>query len=151
MSHLNTMKTSITDKEMLIRSLMSRMGLKRNQIEVHDKATRIHGYHEEDISWGHVIVRKENTGIPSDIGYELTKDGTYMGHLDSFNYASGWGAKTCYNEQWGQSIQDTYNLEVCKQGLVDKGRTFTQKMVDGFPVIEFEMPEEENGEALQAF
>jgi hypothetical protein len=142
------MKTSITDKEMLIRTLMSRMGLKRNQIEVHDRAQRIiNHYHPDEVFVGNVVVRQENTGIRSDIGWELTKDGTYAAHLDSYDYQ----AKTRYDDVWANSIQDTYNLEVCKQGLVDKGRSFTEKLVDGFPVIEFEMPEEENGETLQAF
>jgi hypothetical protein len=153
MSHLNAMKTKISDKEMLIRALMKLRGLKRTDIEVHDRAKRIVGYHSEDVFVGNVIVRKEKAGIPSDIGWEL-KDGFYEGHLDSFDYTqSAWGAKVRYDETWGQKLQETYNQEVIKQGLTDKGIAFTEKQVDGFPVLEFEMetPEEASGFSAKSF
>jgi len=141
MSHLNEMKTTMTDREMLVRGLIRHMHLKRQDIEVHDRAQRINGYHKEDTFNGNVIVRRGKTGIPSDIGWEL-KNGNFVGHVDSFDY-SGWtGTPGCtgiqLDDNWNMGLQQAYNQEVIKQGLTDKGYTIRESVSkDGYPVFSY--------------
>jgi hypothetical protein len=133
MSHLNAMKTTMRDKEMLIRALCKHMKINRNQIEVHDKVTRIYGYHSEEIFQGNVIVRKEHTGIPSDIGWELKGD-SFVGHVDAYDYQRG----KVYDPAWSMGLQQVYNHEVMKQGLTNKGIAYTESTSkDGYPVLAY--------------
>ena len=138
MSHLNEMKTSMTDKEMLIRALMRHMKLRRQDIEVHDRAQRINGYHSEDNFVGNVIVRKNKSGIPSDIGWELKK-GSFVGHVDSYDYTQGsWGSTIRLDDNWNMGLQQAYNQEVIKQGLTDKGYEIRESVTkDGYPVFSY--------------
>jgi hypothetical protein len=141
MSHLNEMATQMADKEMLIRALVKHMHLNRQDIEVHDRAQRINGYHSEDNFVGHVIVRKGKSGIPSDIGWEF-KNGNFVGHVDSYNYSSWGPAQGCngiiLDEAWNTGLQDVYNQEVLRQGLTDKGIAFKEsKSKDGYPVFSY--------------
>jgi len=140
MSHLNEMKTTMTDKEMLVRALMRHMHLQRQDIEVHDRAQRINGYHTEDNFSGNVIVRRGKTGIPSDIGWEF-KNKTFVGHVDSYDY-SGWDRPDCkgiqLGDNWNMGLQQAYNQEVIKQGLTDKGYTIRESVSkDGYPVFSY--------------
>jgi hypothetical protein len=138
MSHLNAMKTQMSDREMLVRALCRHMHLNRNQIEVHDKAQPIIGYHgNEDQVVGNVIIRKGKSGIPSDIGWEQ-KDGAFTGHVDSFDYTqnSSWNSKIILDDNWNLGLQDAYNREVLVQGLKDKGKEFTETVdKDGYPLF----------------
>lgn len=139
MSHLNEMKTKMSDREMLVRALMRHMHLQRQDIEVHDRAVRINGYHKEDNFVGNVIVRKNKSGIPSDIGWEL-KNGNFVGHVDSYDYRGlGWaGATIRLDDNWNQGLQQSYNQEVIKQGLTDKGYTIRESVSkDGYPVFSY--------------
>lgn len=120
MSHLDEMKTSMTNKEALITAICMVMGLTRDQIEVHDKAQAIIGYHNtEDNKVGHIIVRKQHTKIPSDIGWEF-KDGTYVGHLDAFDYGSYRG-RPVYDRKWSIGLIQRYNIETTKMTFASKG------------------------------
>jgi hypothetical protein len=112
MSHLNSFKTDITDRDALVRALC-RMGFTRNQIEVHDKAQPILGFHgTQDRKVGHIIIRKGNTNISSDIGWEKQGE-TFVGHVDSY-----WGI---YTDDWHVQLMDGYNTEVKKAELEAKG------------------------------
>jgi hypothetical protein len=138
MSHLNEMKTTMTNREMLVRALMRHMKLRRQDIEVHDRATRINGYHSEDNFVGNVIVRKGKSGIPSDIGWEF-KNKIFLGHVDSYDYTQrSWSSKIRLDDNWSQGLQQCYNQEVIKQGLTDKGYEFRESVSkDGYPVLSY--------------
>jgi hypothetical protein len=145
MSHLNEMATQMSNREMLIRALCKKLGIQRRDIEVHDRATAIHGYHEEDNFDGHVIVRKGKSGIPSDIGWEL-KNGTFVAHVDKYDYTrSEWGGmrpKIVLDDDWANGLQDVYNQETLKQGLTDKGVAFKESTSpDGYPVLSYYVEE----------
>lgn len=123
MSHLMPFKTTCSDQEALIRALI-RMGFTREQIEIHEKAVRINGYHSEDNKVGHIIIRKQHTTIPSDIGWELTKDGVYVGHIDSYHYHQGFSGMPCrthYNTEWQQHLYTYYNIECTKMAHEKEG------------------------------
>jgi hypothetical protein len=144
MSHLNTMKTSMHDKEMLIRALCKHMNITRDKIEVHDKAQPINGYHSSDIFTGHVIVRSQNTGIPSDIGWELKGD-SFVSHVDAYDYQRG----RVYDANWGLGLQQIYNHEVMKQGLKSKGIAYTESTSkDGYPVLAFAVKPKANAYSM---
>jgi len=144
MSHLNTMKTAMHDKEMLIRAVCKHMNITRNQVEVHDKAQRIKGYHSEDTFLGNVIVRSEHTCIPSDIGWEL-KGNSFVSHVDAYDYQRG----RIYDANWGLGLQQIYNHEVMKQGLKSKGIAYTESTSkEGYPVLAFAVKPKANAYSM---
>ena len=149
MSHLNEMKTSMTDREMLIRALMRHMKLRRQDIEVHDRAQRINGYHSEDNFVGNVIVRKGKSGIPSDIGWEF-KNKIFLGHVDSYDYTQrSWGCSIRLDDNWNMGLQQAYNQEVIKQGLTDKGYEIRESVSkDGYPVFSYFHTEAQQGNII---
>lgn len=123
MSHLLSMKAQVTSQEALIRAL-KRMGF---QVEQHRNACPLKGYHAEDKKVAHIIVRSLHTKIPSDIGWEFTKDGC-QAHIDEYHYHDA-----CYNKTWQNKLYTHYNVEVtkmafeakgipCEESLDDKGR-----------------------------
>jgi hypothetical protein len=124
MSHLDEAKTTMTSQEGLIRALIA-LGFTRNQIEIHAKAKDIIGYHNtEDGKVGHVIIRRQHTKIPSDIGWEM-KDGNYVGHIDAHNYSSweGHRGSTVYDKKWSVNLVRNYNIETTKMHFEAKGLT----------------------------
>ena len=122
MSHLDEFKTSFKDKEAFIRGLVRTMNLACNQIEVYEKAQPIVGYHKmEDRKFGHVIVRREHTRIPSDIGWEM-KDGVLVSHLDAFQYHNS----PCYDQKFILKLTENYNFELSKMAFESKGIKCTE-------------------------
>ena len=129
MSHLNEFETEMDDQEALLRALC-RVGFTRDQIEVHDRACSMVGYHgTEDNKVGHIIIRKNNSRIPSDIGWEK-KDETYVAHVDNFDYTNpawigrgGGPGAPIYNDRWHINLLNFYNLEKAKLGYEAKGLT----------------------------
>lgn len=125
MSHLDEFETEFTNKDMLIKAL-TRVGFTRDQIEVHDRAQVIVGYHgTEDGKVGHVIIRKKYSGIPSDIGWEF-KNGKCISHVDDFDYRS-WASngksngKALYDKAWTVGLLNYYNLETSKAAFESRG------------------------------
>jgi hypothetical protein len=124
------------DQESLIRALCD-MGFRRDQIEVHETAQRIRGYHEEDDKVGHVIIRRKNSKIPSDIGWERNKDGNYVAHVDAYQYCC---ATTHYDDTWQQRLTVKYNYEVSKMALDAQGIAYSESRNSaGETVIEAEI------------
>lgn len=108
MSHLNDFKTQVTDRTALVRAL-ERMGFK-GKVKVYDTAKRLNGFHSEDKKFAHVLVTKEHTGIPADIGFEQTADGTFVAHIDDYKYWTG----IQYNQAWQNKLYTYYNVEKSK-------------------------------------
>jgi len=122
MSHLEDRVSIMKDQEGLIRALCD-MGFRKNQIEVHQTPQRINGYHEEDEKVGHVIIRRNNTGISSDIGWERNKDGNYIAHVDAYHYCC---TTTHYDDTWQRRLTVKYNYEVSKMALDAQGISYTE-------------------------
>ena len=148
MSHLNEYETEMDDQESLISALI-RQGFTREQIEVHQRAQTLVGYHGvSDGKVAHVIIRQKNAKIPSDIGWEF-KNKIFLGHVDSYDYTQrSWGSKIRLDDNWSQGLQQCYNQEVIKQGLTDKGYEFRESVSkDGYPVFSYyhtETPQQGN-------
>lgn len=137
MSHFVPIKTSMKDVDSLVDALVA-MGFKRENIEVHKTATTIRDYHK-DTKKANVAIRKEYTGIPSDIGFEKETDGTFTSHLDDYDY-SGWGnsknSVPRYDEAWSSKLQLNYNMEASKKSFKQNGWEFTEtRDKDNNPVL----------------
>jgi hypothetical protein len=127
MSHLDEFETTMTDKEALLRALV-RMGFTREHIEVNAKGRLINGYHAtEDNKMGHIIINKQHSKIPSEIGWE-EKDGCYVSHVDAYNYSNFNDYRGCpvYDHAWQMKLLEYYNLEKDKMTLSARGITCTE-------------------------
>jgi hypothetical protein len=123
MSHLVDLTTTIKDTDALVEAL-KQMGL--TNVEIHETAVTMSGYHGiQDNKKAHVIVRKQHSGIPSDIGFEMGKDGFYHAHIDNYNYCANFGNTGCkgghYDEAWTKKLQTYYNVNVSEKALISKG------------------------------
>jgi hypothetical protein len=133
MSHLNAFTTEMSDKDALLKAL-TRMGIPRNCIEVHDRAQPIVGYHgTSDHKVGHIIVRRQHARIPSDIGWEKVGD-KYLAHVDDFDYThTSWrnqGAgpgSPIYNQAWNTELLNYYITEKKKAEMEAKGLTVIEE------------------------
>ena len=125
MSHLDEFQTEMTDQEALIKALC-RMSFTRDQIEIHERAQAIIGYHgTDDHKVGHIVIRKQHSRIPSDIGWEK-KNGNFVGHVDAFDYTGSVWRDRCkggviYNQAWNIQLLNNYNLEKSKMALQARG------------------------------
>ena len=125
MSHLSEFETEFTDKQALIRALC-RVGFTLDQIETFTIPRRIVGYHSDEVKVGHIIIKKQNTGIPSDIGWE-EKGGKFIYHGDDYNYgALGYGTNKRYDTAWQVNLLNYYNLEKSKMALEARGILCTE-------------------------
>ena len=125
MSHLADLTTTIKDTGALIEALIQ-VGFKREQIEIHSTAVTMTGYHGiADNKKAHIIIRKQHTGIPSDIGFEMGADGFYHAHIDNYNYSPNFGGSHCrgghYDDTWTQKVQTYYNVAVSEKALKAQG------------------------------
>jgi len=136
MSHLLDFKTCVTDRNALVRAL-ERMGFK-NKVEVHDKAVLLSGHMiDTGRKLANVIVRKQYTGIPADLGFEekVDADGntTFVAHIDEYNYSGNactWPysrlSRMQYNKSWQDKLYTYYNVEKSKMELEAKGIDYTE-------------------------
>jgi hypothetical protein len=129
MSHLLDFKTCVTDRNALVRAL-ERMGFK-NKVEVHDKAVLLSGHMiDTGRKLANVIVRKQYTGIPADLGFEekVDADGntTFVAHIDEYNYSGFLEQGMQYNKSWQDKLYTCYNVEKSKMELEAKGIDYTE-------------------------
>jgi hypothetical protein len=113
MSHTLEFETTITNQDALV-SALKRMGIPENLIEVHETAQRLKAYHEEEVKYAHVIVRRDlnefSLGTHSDYGWERNADGVFVGHIDGFNYKVG----PQLTSEWQQKLYTYCNVETMK-------------------------------------
>jgi len=139
MSHLADLTTTIKDTDALIASLIQ-MGFKREQIEIHNTAVTMTGYHGiSDNKKAHIIIRKQHTGIPSDIGFEMDNEGFYHAHIDNYNYAPNFGGTHCrgghYDTNWTNKVQTYYNIGVSEKALKSQGLKYTKSFDNAGRVV----------------
>ena len=128
MSHTLNLKTTLTDKEAIIRGLV-RKGIPRNKIEVHDRAQTMAMYAGQTGS-ANIIVRQENIqalkseiGMSTqyahafaDLGFRQNPDGTYEAVVDGSNFDEG----------WVNNLSQCYNVEKAKMELDAKKIKYTE-------------------------
>jgi len=114
-SHFVSIKTKVRDRLALVRALV-RMGFSKDQIEVCDAAREMSDYYGGK-KMANVIIRSRHSGIPSDIGFEKSKDGVYVAHVDEYKYSGG----THYNAAWQKKLYTYYGVEKAKMELDKQG------------------------------
>jgi len=100
------------------------MGFKESEIEVHQQATKLHGYHGDhtDLKANVVIRRAAIPGAYNDIGFERTEDGNFRVHISD---TTGNFSPRCrststtdqlkiekMNEQWLDALTQRYARHV---------------------------------------
>jgi hypothetical protein len=144
MSHYLSMKCALITDPVALASALTRMGIDRNAIEIHEKATTLVGYNGET-RLAHVIVRKEwlqdhakqvnlggfNKTDPSrntayaDIGFVKQEDGTYQALVDDHNF----------NAEWVKKTSTYYKVEKTKKELTHRKLKYTEALENGKPVL----------------
>ena len=145
MSHFMQSKTKISDPEAIVRALM-KMGFTRNQIEVHTNNVGIQDYYK-GTNQASIVIRRQNTGIPSDIGFRKEADGTYTGIYDEFNY----GGLGVFNKDWQKKFVQHANNETCKIALEKQQISFeeiTDKNGDIVLTCEIDEPDQTDRESV---
>ena len=94
----------VKDRDCLIKALMD-MGFKKEQIEIHDKATNLHGYQGDTRKQkAHVIIRKQYVGGASnDLGFEHVEGKGFVSHISDYD-------KSRYNAKWEKKLMGKYNV-----------------------------------------
>ena len=124
MSHFIDLQTRITNRLGLIKALC-RLGYPEGKIENHDQLCTVKGYYED--RKGHVIVRMKDAGTRyGDIGFELTKDGTYKIHVDDLDINN----LSRNGRNWVDMLSTYYGVEVAKLTLKKQGLKYTEDVDD---------------------
>jgi hypothetical protein len=132
MSHTNDFETVISCEEALIRALV-RMGIPREEIEVHETPVCLRTYYDGDpIKRAHIVVRRdlENfcSGRYSDVGWEKNDEGLYVGHIDEHDYSGC----SHYDKNWQERLYTYCNVETLKLEYERKGMEYKEvKTQDG--------------------
>jgi hypothetical protein len=133
MSEFVECKTKIKDRKALIEALME-MGLKKDQIEIHEKAAHLYGYQgdrREEVA--NVIIRRGAVGGSSnDIGFLKKEDGTYEAIISAFDRGSGGNfAKHTggYNANWVKDLTRKYTEKLYTRTAKEKGYEVKRKIV----------------------
>ena len=90
MSHFVECQTEFRDPQALVAALIE-CGFEESQIEVHDEATVLHGYHgDARAQKAHIVIRREHVGSgANDIGWERRPDGTFKAWISKFDAGVG--------------------------------------------------------------
>lgn len=99
MSEYVVCETKFRDQKALIEALVE-MGLRQDQIEVHDTAQKLVGYQGDSREQrAHIIIRRKSIGHASnDIGFEKAADGSYKAWVSDFDRRTGYGKRIMEGE-----------------------------------------------------
>lgn len=115
MSHYMVCTTVFKDKQSLLDALCMN-GFKKEQIEVHEKATNLYGFQgdmREQVA-NIVIRRKHVGGASNDLGFVRNADGTYSSIISEYDAHR-------YNAEWMGKLTQSYNLKVTTKQAVSQG------------------------------
>ena len=140
MSHFLKMTVDLTNKEGLINAL-TRMGVDRNAIEVHDKPTTLIGWSGET-KQANIIVRKQwimdnkdkvnmaGYQCYADLGFKENTNGTYEAYVDDHNFSP----------EWVNKMATYHHVETAKAELDARKIKYTETLEGGKPVILANLP-----------
>ncbi len=113
MSHFTTLKTKITDASALVKALAD-MGL--HSVEVHQMPQHLYGYQGDVRSQtAEVIIRRQFVGHASnDIGFKLTKDGTFEAIISEYD-------RSQFSREWLNKLTQRYAYHVTRDKLEKQG------------------------------
>jgi hypothetical protein len=101
------------------------MGFKADQIEVCEKPSLLEGFYSTDTPRNaNVIIRKKNSGIPSDIGWEKGSDGSFIAYIDEYDYHRG----VHYSPEWQKKLMTWYGVERSILECKRKGYQYTEDL-----------------------
>lgn len=112
MSEYVECETNIKDERALVEALIE-MGFEESQIERHEQAQPLYGYHgDKRKQKSNVIIRRQHVGGASnDIGFLKKEDGTYEAIISAYDRSSGGNAAKHtggYNDQWMKNLNQNY-------------------------------------------
>jgi len=120
LSHYNSLKTKIKNRDSLVKALC-KMGFSQDQIEVHDEATNLYGYQGDMRKQkADVIIRKKYVGQASnDLGFKKTKTGEYEAIISNYD-------RKRYNNKWQGKLEMHYGIEQSKKAFTANGWTYKE-------------------------
>jgi len=122
MSEYIVAETVVKDQDCLIDALIE-IGIPKNQIEVHVTPTDLVGYANRNQGQkANVVVRKTNTGLSGDVGFEKIEGGTYRAWINDMDRNRGLGKEILKGK-----FRQCYAKKVL---LKQVGRTHGHKLKD---------------------
>jgi len=140
MSHFLKMTVDLTDPESIVNSL-TRMGVDRSAITVHQKPTTLVGWSGQTRQ-ANIIVRKQwlqenakKVGMNgytcyADLGFKENEDGTFEAYVDDHNFSV----------EWVNKMATYHHVEKAKAELENRKIKYTETIEDGKPVITANLP-----------
>ena len=113
-------------KDDLVKALQKIDPRWEGNVEVHETATNLYGYHgdvRQDSA--EIIIRRKNIGSSSnDIGFKQEADGTWNAIISEYDSRR-------YNQDWLNKLTQGYTKEVIKDIAHDQGFIFEEHEEDG--------------------
>ena len=116
MSMYVTIKTQFKDPNCLVSALAETGQWTKEQIEVHEEAQNLYGYHG-DIRQdkAHIIIRRQHIGSASnDIGFVKGEDGSYSAIISKYDSGK-------YDAKWIGTLKYNYGYEVTRKQAKTRG------------------------------
>jgi hypothetical protein len=127
-----SIETEFRNPEALILALMETGLWTREQVEMHEKAEHLFGYHGDlRPEKANIIIRRKNVGSSSnDIGFQRQEDGTFTAIISEFD-------KSKYNKSWTDKLKANYAYQAIRLQQEAKGRQVARtRLPDGKQRVE---------------
>jgi len=121
MSMYCNIETQFRNPEALLYALIETGKWTAEQIEIHEQAQNLVGYHGDlRPEKANVIIRRKNIGPSSnDIGFQRNEDGTFKAIISEFD-------KSRYNQSWINKLKQSYAFHAIRLQSEAKGRSVTR-------------------------
>lgn len=121
MSMYCLIETQFRNPEALLCALMETGQWTAEQIEVHEQAQNLFGYHGDlRPEKANIIIRRKHVGqCSNDIGFQRSEDGTFKAIISEFD-------KTKYSEHWTNKLKQSYSYHAIRIQQESKGRSVTR-------------------------
>ncbi len=86
MSHYVECRPQFNDRQALVDALLA-VGFSRDQVEIHDEAVPLYGYHgDQREQRAHLVIRRQHVGpAANDVGWEKLPNGTYRAWISEYD------------------------------------------------------------------
>ena len=127
MSHFTTIKTQITDKNVLLKAL-SELGF--SDVECHETAQHLYGFQgDARAQTAEIIIRRKYVGSASnDIGFKRHGDGTFEAIISEYD-------RRTYSQQWVGRLQQRYAYHTVREQLDQNRFTLVEEKVEADQTI----------------